>query len=97
MTGTPPIVHRPTVPNRYTIKFIPASSYIPKSAYSILSPVFDEAFVVSSAIDYSVAFSVNFVVTNPAIIPPTSTIASSSGYSVVSPVNFIPAYIKTKP
>ena len=65
----PPVVHRPHVPERYTIKFVPAQSVNPVSR--LASPVISSpaasaiSFVsaVSPAVsDYSVVSSANFVI-----------------------------------
>ena len=89
-------IHRPHVPERYAIKFVPAA------AVSALPPVFSlqPTSVISSSvhsvsavppddsvIDYSVISSVNFV---PTAFPDNSV---TNDFSVVSSVNFIPAHL----
>ena len=93
-SNPPPIVHRPCLPARYTIKFVPAtnsviSPVITASTNSVISPVIISSAaspVIVASTDYSVVSSVNFV---PAAAVPSSP--SSTDHSVVSSVNFVPA------
>ena len=98
-TNQPPVIHRPFVPARYVINFVPAVTAMLAFPFTsaLLSP--------SSSTDYSVVSSVNFVrpsspdhsVASSAPVISTSSIysvvpsASSTGYSVISSANFVPA------
>ena len=82
-SNPPPVVHRPHLPERYAIRFVPATtapvsppSPVPAASVSFpLSVVLSSSSSVSSS-DYSVVSSANFAV-------------PSSGFSVVSSANFV--------
>ena len=78
-SNPPPVIHRPHVPERYAIKFVPAAagSALPP-AFSTVSPVSTYASlpVLSSPVstDYSVISSANFVcVTSASSFPAFTT------------------------
>ena len=77
----PPIVHRPCLPARYAIKFIPATNLVIPIAPAIMSSAGSPIIIAST--DYSVVSSANFV--------PAAAVSLSSDYSIVSSVNFVPA------
>ena len=83
-SNPPPIVHRPCVPARYAIKFVPATNSVISISPVIISSVASPITVAST--DYSVVSSVNFV---PAV--PSSSSSPSSYPCIVSSVNFVPA------
>ena len=56
-SNPPPIVHKPHVPARYAINFVPAAAAIPVTNLSVNRSVFSSA----TSTDYSVVSSVNFV------------------------------------
>ena len=72
-SNPPPVIHRPHVPERYTIKFVPAVGLI--SVSPVMSPhafvsAFDSVAPVISSSEFSVVSSANFVI-------PTSCIESN--------------------
>ena len=71
----PPVVHRPHVPARYAIKFVPASdlSHVPVNDSDVSDVISTD--VISS--------------TDPAIFSAFSS--SLTAYSVISSANFVPA------
>ena len=64
--NSPPIIHRPLVPARYAVNFVPAVTAMPAFPFTstVLSPSSS-----SVSTDYSVVSSVNFV--RPSITTPT--------------------------
>ena len=86
-SNPPPVIHRPHVPERYTVKFVPAVV----SAISV-SPVMSPRVVVPAELParYAIDFvpAVGSVLASTSVsAPPVS--ASSSDYSVVSSANFV--------
>ena len=83
LSNPPPVIYRPQVPERYTIKFVPAAipsqSVIPVSRS--VSPVISSS--VNPVISSAIAF-VSFV-----SVISASDFAPSSDYSVVSSANFV--------
>ena len=80
-TNPPPVIHRPHLPERYAIRFVPATG-VPTPDVPVNVPVFVPASTpyADSVSEFSVVSSVNFV------FPSAS---SSSEFSIASPANFV--------
>ena len=82
-TNPPPVIHRPHLPERYAIRFVPAtgvptsSSVIPVKVH--VSPVVPVSPVSPTLTDFSIVSSANFVVNARSL--------TVSDYTVISSVN----------
>ena len=90
LSNPPPVIHRPHVPERYTIKFIPAAVSPSQSINSVsrsASPVFSSHLFVPAELParYAIAFVPAVSASNSVPFVPDV----SSDYSVVSSANFV--------
>ena len=96
-SNPPPVIHRPHVPERYTIKFTPAAVQSVNSVSRSASPVISSHVFVPAELParYAIAFvpAVSAFAASGYVpfVPAVSASASvpSSDYSVVSSVNFV--------
>ena len=94
LANPPPVIHRPHIPARYAIRFVPATGAptLSQPAFPVFVPAeppprHATSFVAANAVsstDFSIVSSANFVVNARAAIPLASSVTD---YSVTSSVN----------
>ena len=93
-SNPPPVIHRPHVPPRYAINFVPAVSFVSSASSVIASaPVVDSSVNASASVFVPVELpprhAINFVPAMSPVIASSPAVGSAFTYSIVSSANFV--------
>ena len=82
LDNPPPVIHKPQLPERYTIRFVPATG---AAAHQFLNAGTVPTVSVNSSPGFSIVSSANFVVN---ALPGSSGVNAFSHFSAISHVSF---------